>query len=59
MVVRQVKDDDTQVRIYVKGAPEYILDLCSETFDYNMQQKELDDDDKENISVRVVSQGMA
>lgn len=33
IVVREVADDPTQVRIYVKGAPETVLPSCSHTFD--------------------------
>lgn len=36
VVVRRVQGDPTQVRVYVKGAPEYIIPLCTETFDHQM-----------------------
>lgn len=32
IVARRVQHDETQVRIYVKGAPEYVIDLCTDTF---------------------------
>jgi len=34
VVVRSVANDPTQVRVYVKGAPEYIINLCSDTYDF-------------------------
>lgn len=59
IVVRKVKDDDTQVRVYLKGAPEYVLALCTETFDYQMSQREMDDDERYRILDEVVSTAMA
>lgn len=34
VVVRKVASDPTQCRIYVKGAPEYVINLCSDTYDF-------------------------
>ena len=31
VVVRRVQDDPNLVRIYVKGAPEYVIALCAKT----------------------------
>lgn len=55
IVVRRVQGDETQVRIYVKGAPEYVIQLCTETFDRQMDLIELDDRDVENLLDEVVS----
>lgn len=52
-------DDPTQVRIYVKGAPEYVIPLCSDTFDYQVSQKEFDEDDRMKVEYDVVSVLMA
>jgi magnesium-transporting ATPase (P-type) len=54
-----VIDDPTQVRIYVKGAPEYVIPLCSDTFDYQVSQKEFDEDDRMKVEYDVVSVLMA
>lgn len=59
VVVRSVANDSSQVRIYVKGAPEYVIPLCSDTFDYQMHQKELDEDDQYKILSEVISTAMA
>lgn len=37
VVIRQVAGDPGLVRIYVKGAPEEVLKLCSQTLDQNAQ----------------------
>lgn len=58
-MVRRVANDPTQARIYVKGAPEYIMMLCSDTYDYQANQKELDDDEKFRILSDVVTDQMA
>jgi len=59
VVVRRVANDDTQARIYVKGAPEYVINLCTDTYDYSANQKELDDDEKYRILSDVVTDQMA
>lgn len=60
VVVRRVANDETQVRIYVKGAPEYVVPLCTETFDQHMQQKkDFDQSDLEKVLLDVVSGQMA
>lgn len=28
IVIREIVDDDTHVRVYVKGAPEYVIPKC-------------------------------
>ena len=58
-MVRKVASDPTQVRIYVKGAPEYIVNLCSDTYDFQANQKELDDDEKYRILSDIVTDQMA
>ena len=55
IVARSVPEDETQVRVYIKGAPEEILPLCSDTFDFQMQQQEFDDDEQSKILLDVVS----
>lgn len=60
VVVRVVANDETQVRIYVKGAPETVVPLCTETFDQHMQQKkDFDSSDLEKVLIDVVSGQMA
>ena len=36
-VVRQVVGNPELVRVYTKGAPEYIFDLCDKTLDERME----------------------
>lgn len=59
IVARSVPEDETQVRVYIKGAPEEILPLCSDTFDFQMQQQEFDEDEQAKILLDVVSAQMA
>ena len=59
IVVRKVPDDNTQVRVFVKGAPEYVIPLCDETFDSQMSRRELDNDEQVAILKDVCSDGMA
>lgn len=59
IVIRKVQGDDTQVRIYVKGAPEYVIGLCGDTLDSEMNQQELQDDEKEKLIFDIASNGMA
>lgn len=35
VVVRYCAGDQEHVRIYVKGAPEYVIGLCTQTLDQN------------------------
>lgn len=37
-VVRQMPNDKTKCRVYVKGAPEYIFQLCNQTLNHNLDQ---------------------
>jgi magnesium-transporting ATPase (P-type) len=37
-VIRQVPGDPENVRVYVKGAPEYIFQLSNETLDDHFQK---------------------
>ena len=59
IVVRKVANDPTQARVYIKGAPEYVIPICTETIDEDMQQIELGEDDNYRILEDVVSGGMA
>ena len=59
IVVRKVANDPTQARVYIKGAPEYVIPICTETIDEDMQQIELGEDDNYHILEDVVSGGMA
>lgn len=59
VVVRKVANDATQVRIYVKGAPEYVIPLCSDTFDSEMNPKEFDEDDRTKVEYDIVACLMA
>lgn len=36
-IVRQVEGNPDLVRIYTKGAPEYIFELCNKTLSDNME----------------------
>lgn len=47
VVIRQVAGDPTLVRIYVKGAPEEVLKLCTQTLDQNAQPIQFLNDAKE------------
>jgi magnesium-transporting ATPase (P-type) len=45
VVVRQVQDNPELVRIYVKGAPEYVIALCNQTLNGQVKPTELTEDD--------------
>lgn len=59
LVARQVSGDPETVRIYVKGAPEFVLPICSQTLDVNVQPKELTENDTATILNHIVSLEMA
>ena len=39
VVVRYVHENPNAVRIYVKGAPEYVVPKCTQTLSYNVKPK--------------------
>jgi len=45
-------------RVYVKGAPEYIIELCDETLDHQVEQVPFIDD-KETIRNTIIGLNMA
>jgi magnesium-transporting ATPase (P-type) len=60
VVVRSLVDKPGYVRIYVKGAPEYILEqLCSMTLSHDMNHKEFPEEERLSILENVVSAQMA
>jgi len=59
LVARQVSGDQETVRIYIKGAPEFVLPICSQTLDVNVQPKELTENDTATILNHIVSLEMA
>lgn len=61
VVVRHCVDNAEYVRIYVKGAPEYIIGLCSQTLTSNASKKEggLSENDQYALLADVVSAQMA
>jgi len=56
-VVRQVAGSPDLVRVYTKGAPERVFDLCDKTLDQNMQKVEFSQ--KAEILESIVGQEMA
>lgn len=61
IVIRKVKGDETQVRVYVKGAPEEIVPSCIQTFigDEASQLQEFEENEQNNILIKVAAKGMA
>jgi len=59
IVVRAIPGDDANVGVYVKGAPEKVIELCSSTYDFSFQPKDLDEGEKSRITDDVVSNQMA
>lgn len=47
-------DDENLVRVFVKGAPEIVLDYCETYFDQNGEVQELDDDKKDSLMTDIV-----
>lgn len=58
-VVRNVKDNNKIVRVYIKGAPEYVVPMCTQTMGKNIKPKNIDSKDHSNILNRIVSGEMA
>jgi len=58
-VVRKIVGDADNVRVYVKGAPEYIFQLSNETLDDHNQKTNFTETQKDDILNRVISQEMA
>lgn len=58
-VIRQVQGNPENVRVYVKGAPEYVIPLCSQTFDQQMQTKDFPENDQLSLLKHCISQEMA
>jgi len=60
-VVRHCVDNAEYVRVYVKGAPEYVIGLCSQVLTGNAQKKEggLSENDQFALLQDVVSTQMA
>ena len=44
-VIRQVEGNEEMVRIYTKGAPEYVMALCDRTLNDNMEPIPFDQKD--------------
>lgn len=63
VVVRQVNSNDQNlseyVRVYVKGAPEYVIPLCTQILDSDIQPQELTDDDQIHLLTTTASEEMA
>ena len=45
-VIRQIPGDPENVRVYVKGAPENLLELCTETLSDNFEKTDFEDHNK-------------
>ena len=58
-VVRSIVGDPDHVRVYVKGAPEYIFELSNETLDDHNQKTNFTDTQKDDILNNVISKEMA
>lgn len=59
VVVRRVQDRPELVRIYVKGAPEYVIALCSQTLSSNVQPSPFQENDQLTVLQHIVSTNMA
>ena len=58
-VIRQIPGDPENVRVYVKGAPEYIFQLSTETLDDHFQKTDFSEDSKNQILNKTIAQDMA
>lgn len=58
-IIRQIPGDPENVRIYVKGAPEYIFQLSNETLDDHFQKMDFTDAMKDDILNNKISEQMA
>ena len=59
VVVRSVHGNPDLVRIYVKGAPEYVIPLCNQTLSSQVQPTEFNENDQMTILTQIVSNDMA
>jgi len=55
VVVREVVNDPNYVRVYVKGAPEYILPLCDTVYNNAFVERPFDEGEQVNILTDIVS----
>lgn len=58
-VIRQIPGDPENVRVYVKGAPEYIFQLSTETLDDHFQKMDFPEHKKDDILDNAISYYMA
>jgi magnesium-transporting ATPase (P-type) len=58
-VVRSVQGSPELVRIYVKGAPEYVIPACSQTLNSQVKPKPFNTEDHTVLLDEVVGQQMA
>lgn len=56
-VVRQIPGSKTTCRVYVKGAPEYLFQLCNQTLNHKVEQ--VDFHNKDELLEEVVGKTMA
>ena len=59
VVIRQVEGNPDVVRVYVKGAPEYVIPSCTKTLDYSVELKDFEDIELETILDKFVAKEMA
>jgi magnesium-transporting ATPase (P-type) len=59
VVVRRVQDRPELVRIYVKGAPEYVIGLCSLTLSQQVKPVPFQESEHLNVMQHIVSSSMA
>jgi magnesium-transporting ATPase (P-type) len=59
VIVRQVPGESENVRVYVKGAPEYVFDKCTESLDDHFQKVEFAGNAKDAILENSISHDMA
>jgi len=59
IVVRHLPNDNETVRVYVKGAPEYLIQLCENTMTEAGEIEEFTEDTKSLITNQIVSNQMA
>jgi len=59
VLVRDVADDPTQVRIYCKGAPESVLPLCQDTYDPQFTPRYFQPEEQLDMLTTQISNQMA
>ena len=56
VTVRSIENNESQVRLYIKGAPEYVIKLCNFTYGKNGPKTTFSESDQQYILQEKVSE---